>query len=278
MIKLKDILNEIYNGGIPRFLYHSTVWPLTPSIIKKGLLPGGIEYHMYENNELGVYMSPSREFAIDMVRSADARTSNIPEEWFNDIVVLLIDTHKLNDKKFFEKDPHVDPKRKEDPQSFLYTWILPHSAIMRMETEGGNVIPMKHNYVVESVEYNQKKEDLKPEVEKLESGLKLEFSQIQYLHMYLKSNGEELFINSLHLYSGSEGKGYGSQIMDRIISFADLHGLYITLKPEPNAGHKADLLRFYKRFGFYPNKGSRGLSQYGGAFGVYWIRRPKKIS
>src|ERR1035437_1623118 len=274
MIKLRDILNEIYNGGIPRFLYHATVYELTPSIFEKGLLPNGIEHHMYENNEWGVYMSPSKEFSIDMVRSADERSSNIPEEWFDDIVVLLIDTHKLNDKKLFKKDPHVDPKRKEDPQSFLYKGIISPSAIMRMETEGGNVIPMTKISLSENINI----ENLKSEVEKLESDLKREFSQIQYLHMYPTSGGEELFINSLHLHPETQGKGYGSQIMDTIIDFSDQRGLYITLKPQADSGHKEDLARFYKRFGFYPNKGRRGLSQYGGAFGVYWIRRPKKIS
>jgi len=133
---------------------------------------------------------------------------------------------------------------------------------------------IKLKYILNEIE-NDALGTLKAEVEKLQSDLKSEFSQIQYLHIYPKSNGEELFINSLHLHPDAQGKGYGSQIMDRIIKFADQHGLYITLKPEPEAGHKADLHRFYKRFGFYPNKGRYGISKYGGAFGVYWIRRPK---
>ena len=271
IIKLKDILNEIYKGGIPRFLYHATVWELTPSIFKKGLLPNGIEHHMYENNDWGVYMSSDKHFSIGMVQSADEYSSNIPEEWFDDIVVLFIDTHKLNDKKLFEKDPHINSERKKEPKSFLYKGIIPPSAIMRMETEGGNIIPMISN---SNLIKENSKEDIKSEVERLELSLKAEFSQIEYLHIYPKSNGEELFINSLHLKHDSQGKGYGSQIMDRIIAFADSHGLYITLKPEPEAGHKADLHRFYKRFNFRPNTGKHGISKYGGTFGVYWIRKP----
>ena len=272
MIKLKNILNEIYEGGIPRFLYHATVRKLTPSIFKKGLLPNGIEYHMYKFSmeEPGVYMSSDKQFAISMVETADEDSSNIPEEWFEDIVVLFIDIHKLDNKKLFEKDPRFRGIEK-DPKSFLYRGIIPPSAIMRMEDQYGHVVPMNEMILKE----NSQNEDLKPEVEKLQFDLKREFSQIEYLHIYLTSNEEELFINSLHIKPDSQGRGYGSKIMNRIIDFADMHGLYITLKPEPEPGRKADLRRFYKMFGFYPNSGRYGISKYGGAFGLYLIRRPK---
>jgi hypothetical protein len=269
---VKKKLNEIYKGGIPRFLYHATVWELTPSIFKKGLLPKGTKHHMYENNDYGVYMSSDKQFSIEMVESADERSSNIPEEWFNDIVVLFIDTHKLSDKKLFRKDPHINRERKKEPQSFLYEGKVPPYAIVRMEDQNGRAISMYPTPVLENINPNL---NLKSEVEKLESDLKQEFSQIEYLHIYIKSDGEELFINSIHIKPDSQGKGYGGQIMDRIINFADLHGLYITLKPEPESGHKADLMRFYKRFGFRPNKGRYGISKYGGAFGLYLIRPPK---
>jgi len=110
----------------------------------------------------------------------------------------------------------------------------------------------------------------------LEINLKVEFPQIADLSLFVKSSGEELFLNSIRMKPNERGKGIGRKVMDRIIEFADKHGLYLTLKPGPEKGYKEKLNQFYKSFGFYPNKGRKGLSQYGGAFGTYWIRRPEK--
>lgn len=116
--------------------------------------------------------------------------------------------------------------------------------------------------------------ELQVKVKGLEIQLKIEFPQLAYLALNSKSNQEELELGSINVKPNFRGMGIGAKVMDRIIKFADDNGLYITLKPNPQSGYKAKLLAFYKRFGFYPNTGRRGISHYGGAFGVYWIRPP----
>lgn len=116
---------------------------------------------------------------------------------------------------------------------------------------------------------------LRGKVKRLELELKVEYPQIADLSLFLRSGGEELHLNSIRMKPNEKGKGIGRKVMDRIIEFADQNKLYITLKPAPEKGYKEKLLQFYKSFGFYPNRGNRALSQFGGAFGVYWIRRPK---
>lgn len=112
-------------------------------------------------------------------------------------------------------------------------------------------------------------------VKRFEIGLKVAFPQLADINLSLKSDGEELHLNSIRMKPGETGKGYGKKIMDKIIQFADMNGYYITLKPVPDKGYKEKLHRFYKMFGFYPNKGRKGIDRYGGAFGIYWIRPPK---
>jgi len=119
------------------------------------------------------------------------------------------------------------------------------------------------------------RKELQGKVKGLEIQLKVEFPQLADLALNLKSNGEEMELGSIKVKPNLQGKGIGAKVMDRIIKFADDNDLYITLKPQPQTGYKTKLLKFYKRFGFYPNVGRRGISHYGGAFGIYLIRKPK---
>ena len=113
------------------------------------------------------------------------------------------------------------------------------------------------------------------DVKRLELNLKVAFPALANLSIFLRGN-KELYLNSIRMKPNEKGKGYGRKVMNEIIKFTDENGLYITLHPQPDKGYKEKLLKFYKLFGFYPNKGRRGLSQYGGAFGLYLIRPPKK--
>lgn len=112
-------------------------------------------------------------------------------------------------------------------------------------------------------------------VKRLEVNLKSEFPELDDLSIFLRSEGEELHLNSLRVNPNERQKGIGRKVMEKLIEFADKYGLYLTLHPQPEKGYKQRLLQFYKQFGFYPNKGSRGISKYGGAFGIDWIRKPK---
>lgn len=156
-----------------------------------------------------------------------------------------------------------------------------HVSIHRID---GNPRNFK-NYIdiMEDQEINETDEDdynstagLRGEVRRLEIGLEIEFPQLADLSLVTGLDGEELHLNSIRVKPNERGKGIGEKVMDRILKFADEKGLYVTLKPVPERGYKEKLHKFYKRFGFYRNVGRKGISKYGGAFGVYWIRRPVK--
>ena len=130
----------------------------------------------------------------------------------------------------------------------------------------------------------EKKEDiseLRNKLTGLEIQLKVEFPELQELNIYPRSNAEEIFLGSIKVKPNYRkgaihgGRKVGTRVMERITQFADEHNLYISLHPNPERGYKEKLLRFYKSFGFFPNKGRRGISRFGGAFGVDWIRKPK---
>jgi len=50
--------------------------------------------------------------------------------------------------------------------------------------------------------------------------------------------------------------GTGTHVMNDLVDYADANNLIITLTPSPDyGGSKARLTKYYKRFGFKPNKG-----------------------
>ena len=99
--------------------------------------------------------------------------------------------------------------------------------------------------------------DLAGAVDKLASDLKAEF-QLRDLSMFL-SRGN-LKLNMIAVSRTNQGKGTGTQVMSRIVAFADANGLRTILSPGlPDDGFgttsRSRLVQFYKRFGFVENKG-----------------------
>jgi len=132
MIKLKDILNEVLDD-VPRLLYHATFKALLPTIKKQGIISDGSKYR-------GVYLGYSPEYASSLVEYSEK--DNIPKEWFNEIVILTIDTSKLNLSKL-ERDPNDWPQEEEDGtvpmdetiHSFIYRGNVPFSAVVNVNFE-----------------------------------------------------------------------------------------------------------------------------------------------
>ena len=111
-------------------LFHATFSAFIPSIKAHGLVPGGIGYKLWEDAEDGVYLSDDDNFAVSMTESTE--NANIPQEWFTQIAVLVIDLTKI-DKRLLGKDPNVswypDYGKGITPQSFVYRGTIPPSAI-----------------------------------------------------------------------------------------------------------------------------------------------------
>ena len=137
MIKLKDIIFEVLED-VPRVLYHATFKALIPSIKRKGIISGGSKYRNFDSVERGVYLGYSPEYAGSMVEASE--NDNIPEEWFDEIVILTIDTSKLDLSKL-DRDPNVLPQEDEyddtvPPDETIYSFIyrdnIPFNAVINI--------------------------------------------------------------------------------------------------------------------------------------------------
>lgn len=123
MIKLKSLIPEVLHKPIPRFLYHATFNALIPRIESLGLLPKDDQIlHNFRGIELGVYMAETPAEAGSFVEVSE--NGNIPDEWFDEIVVIKIDTSKLDSSKF-DVDPNVIPHEGNTNIPFIYKGIVP---------------------------------------------------------------------------------------------------------------------------------------------------------
>lgn len=92
----------------------------------------------------------------------------------------------------------------------------------------------------------------------LRDGLLDEFPNIT-LSMYFDREKHILRISKIVVPQEYRGQGIGSEIMDRIVDWADHIGATILLTPSVDFGATSvgRLVRFYKRFGFVENKGRK---------------------
>jgi len=128
IIKLKELLEKI-DEEIPIILYHGTFNALVPEIELKGLIPFGTQYRNYEDIDEGVYLTNDWNFAGSMVESTE--NTNIPDGWIEEVVILAIDTRKL-DKSKFDKDPNVNMPEDDEFRSYIYRGNIPPDAIMEI--------------------------------------------------------------------------------------------------------------------------------------------------
>ena len=143
MIKLKDILNEVLDD-VPRLLYLATFKALLPTIKQSGIISSDSKYRNIGGSERGLYLGDSPEYAASMVEVRE--NDNIPKEWFDEIVILTIDTSKLNLSKL-DSDPDVSPPNWQDEYddttpspdepiySFIYRDNIRFSAVVNIKFE-----------------------------------------------------------------------------------------------------------------------------------------------
>jgi hypothetical protein len=116
-------------------LFHATFGPLLPSIYQYGIGDSKrISVINFPASESGVYLAKNPQMANDFVECTE--NEELSDKWWEDIVVLKIDTSKLN-KGNFIKDPHfnmedINPNSNDASvmESFLYKGIIPASAIV----------------------------------------------------------------------------------------------------------------------------------------------------
>ena len=113
---IKDIIREASGP-----LYHATYRPFLDSIRKNGLGGKGAQTQWEDSKPGYVYLAKDPEVAISHAEANE----EVPDEYIDNIVVLKIDTNKLNPNNL-EDDPNV----MDDDSTLAYKGIIPISAII----------------------------------------------------------------------------------------------------------------------------------------------------
>lgn len=102
---------------------------------------------------------------------------------------------------------------------------------------------------------------LEQSLETLEDNLESRYKGLVLWTSFL-SGGDEYHapivrIMTIQIPSENRKQGLGSEVMSQIISWADDHGVMLSLSPSTDFGASSvsRLTKFYRRFGFKPNKG-----------------------
>lgn len=99
---------------------------------------------------------------------------------------------------------------------------------------------------------NFKKFIIKENVQGLSSELEKQFN----VRLSLSELGDIISLNKIIIPEEQRGTGIGSEVMKRIVDYADANQKIISLTPtEDYGGKKSKLIKFYKKFGFVDNKG-----------------------
>ena len=125
---------------IPDVLYHATFNALLPTIQKNGLLINP-PIRNYDISDKAVYLANKPSMTTEFIDTTENK--EIPEEWFNNVVILEIDTKQL-DPNSLETDPNMGDLEDlvgneeyadelidamSDYKYFAYTKDIPPSAI-----------------------------------------------------------------------------------------------------------------------------------------------------
>ena len=102
-------------------LYHATYRPFLDSIRKNGLGGKGAQTQWEDSKPGYVYLAKDPEVAMSHAEANE----EVPDEYIDNIVVLKIDTNKL-DPNNLEDDPNVI----EDDSTLAYKGVIPISAII----------------------------------------------------------------------------------------------------------------------------------------------------
>jgi len=123
-MKINDIIIEASEP-----LYHATYRPFLDSIMKNGLGGSGAQTQWEDSKPGYVYLAKDPEVAMSHAEANE----EVPDEYIDNIVVLKIDTNKL-DPNNLEDDPNVI----EDDSTLAYKGVIPISAIIINEDQNIN--------------------------------------------------------------------------------------------------------------------------------------------
>lgn len=121
-MKLLHILKE---AADQQYLYHATYKPLLKKIKERGLDTRDSKKAWEDSVPGYVYLAKDFDVAASYAESSEM----VPEEWLDQIVVLTIDSTKLDSDKLFD-DANV---RNETSDTVEYRGVIPFSSIVKIE-------------------------------------------------------------------------------------------------------------------------------------------------
>jgi hypothetical protein len=116
-----EIKNFESFGEGPKFYYHATYKPRLKSILKKGLVPS-FKKKNWEDSEDFVYIDIDYNCAVSFCEESE----EVPDDWIDNIVVIKIDSSKL-DKSKIRIDPNIIGV---DHSAFIYDGVIPPDAFI----------------------------------------------------------------------------------------------------------------------------------------------------
>jgi hypothetical protein len=121
-MKLTDILKEIeYNEP----LYHATYKALLPGIKTKGLDTRKAQLAWEDSKPGYIYLAKDPEVAASYAETSEV----VPDDWLDEIIILTIDSNKLDPEKLF-----IDLNVQDNEGDTLeYRGIIPFNFITNIE-------------------------------------------------------------------------------------------------------------------------------------------------
>lgn len=123
MLKLLKLLKEELE--LTSVLYHATYKPLLDKIKKYGLDSKKAEKSWDDSKSGVIYLAKDRDVAASYAEIAE----NVPDEWFDKIIILHIDVNQLDKSKFYADSNVIDG----DESTLEYWGVIPWSAITKIE-------------------------------------------------------------------------------------------------------------------------------------------------
>lgn len=124
-------LNEEVDFELPQYLYHATYKPFLKSIKEKGL--GNTRRKMWSDSKGKgvVYLALNDDVAYSYAETAEWLDDvEDYDKYANNIIVLKIDTNKLDKRKFFKDENVLD-----DDSTIEYRGIIPFDAVVEVIEE-----------------------------------------------------------------------------------------------------------------------------------------------
>lgn len=127
---IRRILKEEFNNiKVPNVLYHSTFKPLLKKIKHEGL-GGPSATPLWTDSKLKeegvVYLAIDPDISYSYAEAVFDENEEIPEEWYEKIIVLVIDTTNLDPNNFYLDRNVLD----NDGSTVEYHGIIPVESII----------------------------------------------------------------------------------------------------------------------------------------------------